>query len=133
MYRKNTLGNSPASRASARRRMTLFAVVAIAAATIALKGVTATPATINGIILLVGADASQRVVNWYASADTHQVVQVAPTDDLEDGAFPSHATNYTAVVAANTVKVHLRRIFQKLGVATRAEAEAIAVRRGLVR
>jgi DNA-binding NarL/FixJ family response regulator len=36
-------------------------------------------------------------------------------------------------VAANTVKVHLRRVFQKLGVSTRSEAAAIAVRRGLVR
>jgi len=35
-------------------------------------------------------------------------------------------------MAQNTVKVHLRRIFQKLGVTTRAEAAAIAVRRGLV-
>jgi DNA-binding NarL/FixJ family response regulator len=34
---------------------------------------------------------------------------------------------------ANTVKMHLRRIFQKLGVHTRAEAATIAVRRGLVR
>jgi hypothetical protein len=87
--------------------MTLSCVIAIAAATIAFKGVvsvvTATPASINGIILLVGADASQRVVNWYASADTHQVVQVAPTSELEDGAFPSHAKNYSALVAANTV------------------------------
>jgi len=36
-------------------------------------------------------------------------------------------------IAHNTVKVHLRRIFQKLGVSTRAEAAAVAVRRGLVR
>ncbi|MGH8048075.1 MAG: helix-turn-helix domain-containing protein, partial [Chthoniobacterales bacterium] len=37
-----------------------------------------------------------------------------------------------AGIAQNTVKVHLRRIFQKLGVTTRAEAAAVAVRRGLV-
>jgi DNA-binding NarL/FixJ family response regulator len=35
-------------------------------------------------------------------------------------------------IAQNTVKVHLRRVFQKLGVTTRAEAAAVAVRRGLV-
>ena len=107
MNRTIKLDNSPASRISARRRMTLFSVVAIAAATFALKGVvgvvTATPAAINGIILLVGADESQRVVNWYASADTHQVVQIAPTSELEDGAFPDEATSYAALVTANTV------------------------------
>jgi two-component system NarL family response regulator len=37
-----------------------------------------------------------------------------------------------AVVTQNTVKVHLRRMFQKLGVSTRSEAAAVAVRRGLV-
>lgn len=37
-----------------------------------------------------------------------------------------------AAIAQNTVKVHLRRMFSKLGVNTRAEAAAIAVRRGLV-
>jgi Purple acid Phosphatase, N-terminal domain/Calcineurin-like phosphoesterase len=107
MNRRIELGNSPASPLSGRRRLTLFGVVAIAAVTIAFKGVvsvmTATPATINGIILLVGADESQRVVNWYASADTQQVVQVAPTSELQGGAFPNNATDYAAVVAANTV------------------------------
>lgn len=32
----------------------------------------------------------------------------------------------------NTVKIHLRRIFQKLDLTTRAEAAAVAVRRGLL-
>ena len=40
------------------------------------------PAEIDDVILLVGADESQRVVNWYTSADTAQVVQVAPTSEL---------------------------------------------------
>ena len=78
--------------------------IAVGAAAITLAGVvTAAPATINGIILLVGANESQRVVNWYASAQTSQVVQLAPTTDLQDGEFPSSATTYAAVVAANTV------------------------------
>jgi hypothetical protein len=65
--------------------------------------VNATPASVDGIILLVGADESQRVVNWYASANTQQVVQVAPTSELLDGAFPNGASTYPAVIAANTV------------------------------
>jgi len=36
------------------------------------------------------------------------------------------------LTSQNTVKVHLRRIFQKLGVSTRAEAAGVAVRRGLL-
>jgi hypothetical protein len=104
MNRKMKIDTSGASHFSVRRRMTLLGVVAIGAATIALAGVvTATPAAINGIILLVGADESQRVVNWYASAGTAQVVQLARTSQLQDGAFPDGATTYPAVVAANTV------------------------------
>ena len=95
---------SRAPHSPARRRLTLWGVATIGAATIALAGVmTATPANINGIILLVGADESQRVVNWYASADTHQAVEVAPTSELEDGDFPNGADSYSAVVAANTI------------------------------
>jgi hypothetical protein len=79
-------------------------VVAIGAGTMALVHVvTATPAAISGIILLVGADESQRVVNWYASVDTRQVVQVAPTKALKHGAFQDVAASYAAVVAANSV------------------------------
>ena len=104
MNRKMKLDTSRASHFSVRRRMTLLGVVAIGTAIIALAGVvTATPASISGIILLVGADESQRVVNWYASTDTSQVVQVAPTWELQGGAFPSSASTYPAVVAANTV------------------------------
>jgi Purple acid Phosphatase, N-terminal domain/Calcineurin-like phosphoesterase len=87
-----------------RRHMTLLGIAAVGAATIALVSVvTATPATINGIILLVGADESERVVSWYASADTHQVVQVAPTSKLEGDDFPNDASTYTAAVVANTI------------------------------
>jgi hypothetical protein len=77
--------------------------MAIAAVSIKLASVvTAAPATINSIILLVGADQSQRVVNWYASAQTSQVVQLAPTSELVDGDFPSTARSYAGVVVANT-------------------------------
>jgi hypothetical protein len=84
--------------------MTMFGVAAIGAATIALASVVnATPALINSIILLVGADESQRVVSWYASAITNQVVQVAPTSQLDEGDFPNGANTYAAVVVGNTV------------------------------
>jgi hypothetical protein len=80
------------------------AIAAIGVATMALTGVmSATPASVNSIILLVGADESQRVVNWYASANTSQLVQVAPTKRLNHGEFPDDATSYTAAVAANTI------------------------------
>lgn len=82
--------------------MTLFALVAIGAATMVLARA-AVPATTTGIVLLVGANESQRVVNWYASANTGQVVQVAPTSELQDGEFPGGASTFPAVVAANTV------------------------------
>jgi hypothetical protein len=104
MNRNMKLDFSPASHSRVRRRMTIWALIAIAAASIKLASVvTAAPATINGIILLVGADESERAVNWYASADTFQVVQVAPTARLRNGAFPSSARTYPAVVTANTV------------------------------
>src|SRR5215470_3580235 len=104
MNRKMTLGATRASHSPTLRRMTVWALIVIAAASIKLASVlTAAPATINGIILLVGAEESQRVVNWYASAQTNQLVQLSPTSELLDGAFPNGAKTYTAVVAANTV------------------------------
>src|SRR5262245_37923663 len=104
MNRKMTLGATRTSHSPARRRVTVWALIAIAAASIKLASVvTAAPANISSIILLVGADESQRVVNWYASAQTNQLVQLAPTSELLGGDFPSGAKTYSAVVAANTV------------------------------
>jgi len=37
-----------------------------------------------------------------------------------------------AAISHNTVKVHLRRIFQKLGVSNRADAKIVAIQRGLI-
>ena len=37
-----------------------------------------------------------------------------------------------AAIAQNTVKVHLRRIFQKLAVSNRADAVTVAAQRGLL-
>ncbi len=61
------------------------------------------PATSSGIVLTVGANASQRVVSWYTSANTAQSVQVAPTSQLVGGEFPAGAVTFAATVAANTV------------------------------
>jgi Purple acid Phosphatase, N-terminal domain/Calcineurin-like phosphoesterase len=102
MNRNMQVDTSSASRAPLRRRLTLLALVAVGAASMVLARA-AVPATINGIILLVGADESQRVVSWYASANTSQVVQVAPTSQLQNGAFPNSANTYAGIVVANTV------------------------------
>jgi hypothetical protein len=55
------------------------------------------------IVLGVGATESQRVVSWYSSAGTPQVVQVAPTSKLSRGQFPKHSVTFPATVAANSV------------------------------
>ena len=104
MNRRTNLSPTSVSHSPVRRRIWVWAVTAIAAGGLKVASVaTAVPAVISGIILLVGADESQRVVNWYASATTAQVVQLAPTSTLTNGVFPVTAPTYPAVVAANTV------------------------------
>lgn len=61
------------------------------------------PASLSGIVLGVGSTESQRVVSWYASTGTPQTVQVAPTSQLVNGAFPASAVSFPATAAANTV------------------------------
>lgn len=61
------------------------------------------PVTTSDIVLTVGANASQRVLSWYASSNGAQSVQVAPTSQLVDGQFPATATTYAATVTANAV------------------------------
>jgi Purple acid Phosphatase, N-terminal domain/Calcineurin-like phosphoesterase len=96
---------SPISR---RRPAVAAGVAALAASaalgigTIGIAGAQA-PATSSGIVLGVGANASQRVVSWYTSANTAQSVQVAPTSQLVNGEFPASAVTFAATVAANTV------------------------------
>ncbi|WP_222720584.1 purple acid phosphatase family protein [Actinomadura sp. HBU206391] len=60
-------------------------------------------ATPTGIVLGVGAKETQRVVSWYTSAGTAQVVQVAPTSKIKKGRFPKNSVTFPATVAANTV------------------------------
>ena len=83
-----------ASSIPLRHRAALGAAAAVACSAMVLGGFAATaqaadPAAIDDIILLTGADESQRVVNWYASASTAQVVQVAPTSKIANGEFPA--------------------------------------------
>ena len=97
-----------AARGAVSRRLMFAASAALMVPlTVAVAGVpsvsAATPATISSVVLLVGTDESERVVNWYASATSAQVVEVAPTADLVAGVFPVTATSYSGVVAANTV------------------------------
>ncbi|WP_399120137.1 fibronectin type III domain-containing protein [Streptomyces sp. KM273126] len=60
-------------------------------------------ATATGIVLGVGASESQRVVSWYTSTGTPQVVQVAPTAQVRGGQFPQNTVTFHATVAANSV------------------------------
>jgi hypothetical protein len=80
----------------------LAASAAFGIGTITSAGAQA-PATASTISLGVGANASQRVVSWYTSANTAQAVQVAPTSQLVNGEFPASAVSYAATITANTV------------------------------
>ena len=97
--------NSPRGRGDLLVAAGLAALAASAAfgiGSITIAGAQA-PATSSGIVLGVGANASQRVVSWYTSANTAQSVQVAPTSQLVNGEFPASAVTFAATVAANTV------------------------------
>ncbi|WP_159806838.1 fibronectin type III domain-containing protein [Cellulomonas citrea] len=71
------------------------------AATPALADTAPSASTASGIILGVGADESQRIVSWYASADTAQVVQLAPTAQVNGDTYPTSATTFAASGSAN--------------------------------
>ena len=92
-----------------RRRVAAGATVALLGVSTVLAGglmstaSAADPAALSGIVLTVGGSESQRVVSWYATTDATQVVQVARTSELVDGAFPASATSYPATVTANIV------------------------------
>jgi len=99
----------PSSQASgpARHRAATGAAAAFLGLAIALGGTLAAPAsaadtaTLSGIVLGVGANETQRTVTWYSSADTTQVVQVAPTAQVVNGEFPAGAATFDASGAAN--------------------------------
>lgn len=75
--------------------------ISLAAGGSALPAYADAPATYTDLILGVGANETQRIVSWYTSADTAQVVQVAPTASLVSGAFPAGAQTFAATGAAN--------------------------------
>ncbi|MET9043021.1 MULTISPECIES: metallophosphoesterase family protein [unclassified Streptomyces] len=99
----------PSSQASgpARHRAATGAAAAFLGLAIALGGTLAAPAsaadtaTLSGIVLGVGANETQRTVTWYSSADTTQVVQVAPTAQVVNGEFPAGAATFDASGAPN--------------------------------
>ncbi len=101
--------NSAQAPGLARRRVAAgLAAAALGVAAVTGSGLitaanAADPAAISGIVLGVGSDQGQRVVSWYASADTAQVVEVAPTSQLSNGEFPADAVTFPATVAANVV------------------------------
>jgi len=103
------LSNPQAMRGQVRRRVAaLGAAAALSVTAVVGTGAltsahAADSATISSVVLGVGASESQRVVSWYASADTGQVVQVAPTSALVAGDFPADAITFPATVAANSV------------------------------
>ena len=54
------------------------------------------------IVLSVGADQSQRIVNWYTNTgDYKQVVQVAPSNKVKNDQFPKDALNIGGTVVKN--------------------------------
>ncbi|RKQ90409.1 calcineurin-like phosphoesterase family protein [Solirubrobacter pauli] len=89
-------------RAMAAGLAAITATAALGIGSITMAGAQA-PATTSSIVLGVGAQANQRVVSWYTSANTAQSVQVAPTSTLSGGEFPAGATTFTATITANTV------------------------------
>ncbi|MFB7493113.1 fibronectin type III domain-containing protein [Streptomyces sp. NPDC056161] len=90
-----------------RRRVATGATAAFLGLTVALGGTLASPASaadtaaLSGIVLGVGANETQRTVTWYSSADTTQVVQVAPTAQVVNGEFPAGTATFDAAGAAN--------------------------------
>ncbi|KAA9376039.1 metallophosphoesterase family protein [Microbispora cellulosiformans] len=101
------LDNGTKGSGQVLRRVAVSATAAALSATAVFGGLAtaahADSATLTGIVLGVGADETQRVVSWYSSTGTAQVVQVAPTSKLVKGQFPANAVTYSATVTANTV------------------------------
>jgi len=92
----------------ARRRVVLWASAIALGISLSTAGIAALPAyadtttSYTDLILGVGANETQRIVSWYSSADTAQVVQLAPTAALSSsGEFPAASRTFAATGAAN--------------------------------
>ena len=68
------------NRAAAGATAAVLGVAVALGSGLAGPAFAADPATLSSIVLGVGANETQRIVNWYSSADTAQQVQVAPTE-----------------------------------------------------
>lgn len=90
-------------------RAALWLSAAAMSAALAFSGVLVATAPANaedsasytGIVLGVGANETQRTVTWYTSADSAQVVQLAPSSALVGGEFVASVTTFSATGAAN--------------------------------
>jgi len=66
-------------------------------------------ASYTGIVLGVGSDEAQRNISWYSTADTAQLVQLAPSSALVNGEFVTSVTTFAASGAANTTTTGFNR------------------------
>lgn len=98
---------SATQRSAPARRVPVRLTAIALGVTVALGGFTMAPAmadtsvSLSGVILGVGANESQRIVTWYSSADTAQVVELAPTAAVLNGVFPAGAAHFSAAGSAN--------------------------------
>ncbi|GHS84691.1 hypothetical protein AGMMS50218_00040 [Actinomycetota bacterium] len=90
-----------ARRVSVRLAATALGVSVAIGGLAAVPAMAADPVNLSGVILGVGADESQRIVTWYSSADSDQVVEVAPATAVVGGVFPDGAPTYAASGSAN--------------------------------
>lgn len=101
LLRTATPAGGHARRATVRLAATALGACVAFGGLAVLPAAADTPASLTGIILGVGATESQRIVTWYSSADTAQVVQVAPTAQVSGDAFPTGAQTFAATGSAN--------------------------------
>ena len=59
-------------------------------------------ATISDVFLNVGADESQRAVSWYSDSTSPEEAQLAPAQDVTDGAFPAAASSFPSTTGVAT-------------------------------
>ncbi|MBZ4486292.1 metallophosphoesterase family protein [Microbacterium sp. cx-55] len=94
--------HQPRRRAAMWLSAAAIAATAVIGASLVPAAAYAAGASYTGIVLGVGADETQRVVSWYSSDDSAQIVQLVPTTAVVGGVFPATgATSFTATGTAN--------------------------------